>query len=178
MKNKKPLAIFTFGKPLSGKTTLSRKILDRYPGFVYLNSDDARRKLFVAPNVYDSEQNVAAFAELKRVMMESLQEGKGVIYDVTNSIKEERVADVELARKFGAEVVYLDFDISSDVLEERRQNRNCEDGAIIITKEELEGWTHDPLDKDEAQVIKIDGDKLIESEKVLFDFIRECSWPG
>ena len=172
MNQEKPLAIFTFGKPLSGKTTLSMKILDKYPDFIYLNSDDIRKRLFDKPSAYDVEQNKAAFTELKRKMKESLKSGTSIIYDVTNSVKEERAADVGFAEKLGARVVYLNFDISNEILEERRKQRNKKDGAITVTKEQLENWIYDSLSEDEAEIIKIDGDNLVKSEKDLFDFLK------
>lgn len=80
-KFQQPVMIMMCGLPGCGKTSVAKKISEKY-GYVVYSSDEIRKKLYGDTN--DQNHNTEVFEELHKCIIQDLKAGKNVIYDATN----------------------------------------------------------------------------------------------
>ena len=113
--------ILMVGIPGSGKTTLSKRVVDK--GFHYMNADSIRLELYGDEKTQGDPSEVFSifFARLE----EAMKIGKSIVIDNTNINAKQRKPILERAQQFGYEDVQLWFlDVPLEICLERNRNRD------------------------------------------------------
>jgi predicted kinase len=128
--------ILTRGLPASGKTTFAKKLVAEDPTFVRLNRDDFRQMLF-GKAVLSAKGEQMVTAAQHGAIDNALKSGHNVIVDDTNFFERGVKALLNIARKYGAEVEWVDFtDIDLETLiarDEMRRNGAREKVAQFLS---------------------------------------------
>ncbi len=113
-----PALVAVCGLAGTGKSTIA-KALARHTGFVILNSDVIRKRLFgldptsragtgYGAGIYDPQATERTYDELLAAAEKTLCEGKGAIVDATFKDAAHRPRFVEMARRLGVPVVFVE----------------------------------------------------------------------
>jgi predicted kinase len=118
--NKEPVCelMLTVGIPGSGKTTHTDKL---YPHIKKISPDLERAKLL--GDVNDQSKNDVIFTICERQLINAMKSRTNVIFDATNGTRKRRRRFLDIARRFGARVTILYFDIPLDVALKRNMER-------------------------------------------------------
>jgi predicted kinase len=118
---KKGMLILISGSPLSGKSTVCKKIKDYFKkDSVLLSTDEFRRHMTGSYGDYSREQDV--WAEIVRITLKNLKRKKIVILDATLRQKDLRMKHIDYYKKY--ELYYIAFEqIPFGVLLERNNER-------------------------------------------------------
>jgi predicted kinase len=109
------------GAPGTGKSTLARRILERFPGA--LLQTDAIRKQLVATPRYTSSETRQVFAEAHRRIRHRLDQGELVLFDATNLRETSRTALYHIAEEVGARTVVVVAFAPESVIRARLEQR-------------------------------------------------------
>lgn len=103
--------ILTRGIPGSGKSTFAKDYVTVNPNTVRVSRDDLRRMLFVTPSYEWDQEKLVSLCE-KQMVEDALVSGRDVLIDSMN-LRARYVRDWQnLAKTYGAEMVYKDFPIT------------------------------------------------------------------
>ncbi len=166
----KACLIFTRGLSASGKTTLSRPLLERL-GAIRIRSDIERKRLFglraedsgaaaIGEGIYSAWAGQRTYARLLELAGGVLRAGYPVIVDAAFLDAARRAPFRELARAIGVPWVILDFDASADTLRRRILQRrgDASDADLEVLEHQLA--TRAPLNDDEiAHAMRIDTER-------------------
>lgn len=97
--NEKPNLVMLSGRPASGKTTFSKKMLNQHP-FKILNQDILKTK-----------------TNMKKNLITNLKDNQDIILDATNSKKSNREYFTKIGKKFNANIILIEFTTSHDMAE-------------------------------------------------------------
>ncbi len=167
--------ILTRGLSASGKTTLSRSLLERL-GAIRIRSDVERKRLFglraedsgataIGEGIYSARASRLAYARLLELAGGLLRAGYPVIVDAAFLDAGQRAPFRELAGAVGAPWVILDFDASADTLRRRIQQRrgDASDADLKVLEHQLA--TRAPLhDNEMAHVLRIDTEQPFDAD--------------
>jgi predicted kinase len=122
IKLRKPLLVYLYGMPGSGKSYLARNIADNY-GLAVVSSDKIRSILFENPTYEKSENKL-----VEKIMMDQaeqfLKNGIGVVYDISASRIMQRRSLRELSRKLKMNDLLIWLQIDQDTAYSRSSNRD------------------------------------------------------
>lgn len=122
-------AYITIGAPGCGKSTWATKFVAENPNTVLLCPDTFRAKFGWG----EGDQSVSgkAFAEVKRLMGEALDEGKDVVIDATNMYRKTRRDFINIAHGRGASSHAVVFEATKELLLERNEKRGALGGRNV-----------------------------------------------
>ncbi len=164
----RPILIATMGYPGSGKTHFSEKLAEQ-EGFVHLNADRERLRLFKKPQ-YTKKEHLALSVAMDRVAEELLLQGKSVIYDVNFSRRIHRERVQAIAERANAEYRLVHLVTSEPVALERLKvrGRNTEQDPELYRPIDLQIFHRMKAEVEEPHssepVIKIDGESSFEEQ--------------
>jgi predicted kinase len=127
------LIIFV-GLPGSGKSTLSKKLAEEYPGSIILNRDDARTELAGAKyhdGDPDKKTEIQVTALLKERMIQQLRAGGVAIDDNTNTQPRFLHDLVQLGKDYGASVEIRTVDVPLAEVKRRNRLRGAQGGRLV-----------------------------------------------
>lgn len=171
----RPSLIATMGYPGSGKTYFSEKLAQQ-EGFVHLNADRERLRLFKKPQ-YTKKEHLALSEAMDHIAEELLLQGKSIVYDVNFSrrIHRERVRAIAERAKANYRLVHLVT--SEPIALERLKVRgrdNTQDAELYrpIDLEIFHRMKNQVEEPDMSEpVIKIDGEASFKEQLRQF---RKC----
>ncbi|VUC23497.1 unnamed protein product [Clonostachys rosea] len=162
----RPIVVAMCGVAGSGKSTLSKSIVSKFPTFIRLSIDqiifdahgiygvDYPKELY---REYSSEANKKFIDDLRGLL--SSDEPRDVVLDRSFYAKDDRDDYRKLAEEMGARFVLVFFDINKDKLWQRIQQRAAgdrnADSAFEITSDILDMYVggFESPDEDEISVI-------------------------
>lgn len=117
-KERIPRLLVVFGLMGSGKTSLARA-LSAETGWSVISSDEIRKKIQgISPTarhwepfekgIYSEEMSGKTYREMRRLAEKILKQGQSVILDGSYKRQEERLALLELVRKTGAQIRFVE----------------------------------------------------------------------
>ena len=110
--------IMLVGLPGSGKTTVSKRLVEEY-GAVHISSDQIRFEKGLA-----GDQHAGVFEEMLSQTRQNLKAGKSVIYDATNLHRKYRMALLDNIKKLGVYKVCILFTEPYKVCCDRNKQRS------------------------------------------------------
>lgn len=122
--------IILVGNVGTGKTTWTRKYLKKcnstsYKNFVALDSDSISTMLSGIGRYYWQESRKELYSELKKVILNTcLKSGYSVIIDGIHATRKHRKVYIDIAHKYEADVIIVDFGPGNLGSLERRYNDN------------------------------------------------------
>ena len=153
--SERPCIVLMYGLPGTGKSALARRLAPA-GGFAWLRSDVVRKELVgaaplesrkagPAAGIYDAKWTVRTYAELRARTEALLAQGRRVIVDATFKQDAERLAFVELARRWHVPVRILACETSPEVARHRIETRgpDASDADWTVYKHAAAHW--DPL---------------------------------
>lgn len=157
--------LITRGLPGSGKTHLTRLLLER-AGALRLRSDVERRRLFPsASDRYTPQATEATYRHLARQAADLLAAGCPVIVDAAFSRREQRDALRAVAATEGVPFTLLDCQAPLDVLQARviarkHEGRDASEADLVVLAAALD--RQEPLGADEVdEVLTVDTSRPI-----------------
>jgi predicted kinase len=118
------------GLPGSGKSTYAKRfIMDYAEHIVYLSSDELRAKFGTGEE--DQSVTPQVFNHIKQQVDFLLESGKNVLVDATNINRRNRKDTINIAKKYGAQVIAFVFVLTHDELIARNAQRGSEGGRIV-----------------------------------------------
>jgi predicted kinase len=161
---KKGMLILISGSPLSGKSTICRKMKDHFKkDSVLLSTDEFRRHMTGSYGDYSKEH--AVWAEIVRIALKNLKRKKIVILDATLRQRDLRMKHLEYYKKY--EIYYIAFEqLPFSVLLERNSDRSEKkltesrlkelyDGYQLPTEDELKLYQKSVVINNENSEIKL-----------------------
>jgi predicted kinase len=119
---RKPLLIYLYGMPGSGKSYLARNLSENY-GLAVVSSNKIRSLLFENP-LYDKSENQI----IEKIMLDQaeqfLKNGIGVVYDISASRVMQRRSLRELTRKLKIKDLLIWLQIDQETAYSRSTNRD------------------------------------------------------
>lgn len=113
----------------SGKTTLSKKLINGKDNILYLSSDDLRVELY--GDVNDQEHNGELFQEMNKRAVQAIKDGKDVVYDATNLSRKKRRGILQQLPKYTNKVAHvLVMPIDNVLYQNSKRERVVPEGAI------------------------------------------------
>lgn len=134
----KPTLYILCGLPFSGKSTVAKKLIDRF-GFAYISLDqinaDRGVGLEIEKTPITPQEWKETYAESYRNTEKLLKEGKSVIYDATNFTREQRdkLRAISTTCESQSKVIYVDIPASES---RRRWQTNRESRSRFDVREE------------------------------------------
>ena len=122
-----PYIIAVSGLPGTGKSYLSRKLLERLPA-VLLESDALRKMLFPSPD-YTSTESIHLFAAIHLLLGRLLGAGIPVILDATNLSERNREYLYSIAEHNGTRLILVQVEAPPEVVKQRLQLRRTQTGS-------------------------------------------------
>ena len=110
------------GPPGSGKTTFKNKILSAHPDLVYISPDEVRGEVNGDEN--DQSNSSKVFAIVYQRLIQSLSEGKNVIYDATNCRSNYRRKIISVVKDYANSIYGIIFDTPLAVCLARNNDRD------------------------------------------------------
>lgn len=121
------------GIPATGKSTIARGLADAL-GIEVLRSDVIRKRLFgleaetpaataFQRGIYTEKASRATYAEMRRLVAETVDRDRSVILDATFSHREDRMAALRLARDRGITVRFIHCEAPERVVKDRLERR-------------------------------------------------------
>ncbi|OGY25542.1 MAG: hypothetical protein A2Z11_03905 [Candidatus Woykebacteria bacterium RBG_16_43_9] len=135
---KKPLAVVLVGIPASGKSTLTRKLGEKFPLTVFGEEDLTS---FLAPRATMlSRDSVEVFQLATRTVEHLIKKGKPNIYDANIKTREQRELIKKIVEDSGGSFLLIYLNCPKETCYQRLQKHNLE-----VTRGEAKGFI---LDKD------------------------------
>lgn len=142
-----PRLIVVFGLMGSGKTSLARA-LSAETGWSVISTDEIRKTLRgISPTarrwepfgkgIYSEEMSGKTYREMRRLAEKILKQGRSVILDGSYKRQEERLALLELARKTGARISFVECRAPLKTIRLRLDQRGREVRAVSDGRWEL-----------------------------------------
>ena len=128
MKNKLTVWLLC-GAPGSGKSTYGKALMNKLPNTERVCPDEFRAKFGTGED--DQSVSKQAFDASFKAEEEYLKEGKSVIIDATNTHRKGRKSFIDIARKYGANVNALVFNVDKQTLITRNKKRGDEGGRNV-----------------------------------------------
>jgi len=120
--------IMSIGIPGSGKTTVMKKIAERF-SFEYIAPDGIRLEKWGAENDHSDDKEIWIIARAR--VVEAIQVGKTVVFDSTFSTVKRRAHFIAFARSCGIEIIEgLYFEIPLEHVLRRNENRGTKGGKL------------------------------------------------
>lgn len=134
----KPLSVVMIGIPSSGKSTLAKKLADKFPFTVFSEEDITS---FLAPRATFLKRNSAEVFQLAVKTMERLiRNGKANIYDANIKTKQQRDLIRTIVEKSGGTWLLIYLDCPKEDCYQRLQKHN-----LAVNRGEAKGFI---LDRD------------------------------
>lgn len=160
------------GIPGCGKSTYAQAMAESY-GYVWISSDKIREELYGSEEIQGNPKDV--FAKMYERTIDSLNEGKYVIYDATNIKRKDRMNLLAVIKKSVKRKIYLKcsyFAVDPAICKERNSKRERVVPEEVIDKMlksfEVpvfnEGWDYisNCADHDEAYVYDVERARAFE----------------
>jgi predicted kinase len=112
-----PVLIIVSGLPGTGKSYLSRKLMEKIPACVI--ETDAIRKILWDKPVYDAVESVFLFKVCHEFIYNLLQNGISVIFDATNLSEYHREKLYNIGEKTNAKIIVVAVTAPEDVIKQR-----------------------------------------------------------
>jgi len=157
----RPTLIIMQGASASGKSTISKRLLDRL-GAIRIRSDVERKRLFkLEPTRADAGEPVSGvyspgatrktYQKLEQLAGAIIEDGYSVIVDAAFLTREQRVDFESLARDLMVPYIIVEIRAPAEVLRQRivERERGVSDADIRILEHQLQNW--EPLDNDEQR---------------------------
>ena len=131
-------AVIGIGVPGSGKTTYLKPLAKR-EGLAYLSADDIRAEVNGDPG--DQSNHLVVMRLLHERLLQNLQQGKGLVIDMTNSRQQDRRKAVIFCRQHGAtDVVAYWFNTPLSLAKQRNRERTrvVPDRAVEVMANRLQ----------------------------------------
>ena len=122
IRTNKPVLIFLYGLPGSGKTHFSSNLTEVLDS-AHVHGDRIRNELFEEPR-YDEQEDGIVSHLMDYMTEEFLRAGISVVYDANMSRKNDRHAMREMARKKNAKTLLIWFQIDPDASYSRIKSRD------------------------------------------------------
>lgn len=134
----KPVGVVMVGIPASGKTTLTKKLADKFPLTVV---SEENMTSFLSPRATLLERNSVGVFQLATKTIEFLiRKGKASIYDANIKTREQRALLKKVIEEWGGTYLLVYLDCPKETCYQRLQKHNLE-----VTRGESKGFI---LDKD------------------------------
>jgi predicted kinase len=117
----RPSLIIVSGLPGTGKSYLSRKLVERIPACIV--ETDAIRKLLWEKPVYNIEESAFLFKVCHELIRDLLQQGITVIFDATNITEYHRERLYNIGEKTNAKIVVVATRVPEKVVKQRLDAR-------------------------------------------------------
>jgi predicted kinase len=117
----KPFLIVLSGLPGTGKSHISRKLVERLP-CVIVSSDTMRKVLFPRP-AYDAVENQRLFAALHILIEDLLSKNIAILLDATNLVERHRERLYCITDRLRLKMIILRVEAPPEVVQERLQAR-------------------------------------------------------
>jgi len=173
-----PIIIITRGMSASGKSTITKELLEKTDA-IRIRSDIERKRLFniqsdhdshaeVEHGIYTHEATNKTYVKLLELTDSIIDAGLSVIVDATFSSIEQCKLFKELATKKQAHFIILEFFASDETLKQRIRGRknDVSDADLTILENQIKNWQ--PLEQDEkTHSILINTEKSFDIKKLL-----------
>lgn len=120
------------GVPGSGKTTYRENLLKQFPGTKVCSLDDKRQELL--GDVNDQSANSEMYRICCQELRAAMQKRQSTIWDATAASKAHRKNIIDIARKHGALVGCIYFDLPLQTILERNANREKKVPESVVTE--------------------------------------------
>lgn len=142
-----PALIVVCGRSGTGKSTIARMLRER-SGFAVINSDGVRKKIAgVAADVhahaaygegiYSARATRATYDTMLREAESTLTAGRGAILDATYKDRTERRSVLELARRIGITLLFVECRADKDEVLRRLKERESRKGEVSDATAEI-----------------------------------------
>ena len=125
--------VMTVGVSGSGKSSICKEIVEKYPEYLWLSSDDIRGSVF--NDVNDQAHNNQVFDIMQQRTKQALTSNRSVLYDATNLSEKYRLAILSIVKKCGARAICLIMATPIEVCIERDAHRDRSVGKDVIWKQ-------------------------------------------
>ncbi|MFK5913652.1 MAG: AAA family ATPase [Woeseiaceae bacterium] len=176
-----PCLLINHGLSGSGKSTITRILLEKFPA-IQVRSDVERKRLFkvsennkstaaIEKGIYTTDATQQTYTRLLDIAQCLLSAGYSVVIDATNLKFQQRQPFIELAKLNHVPYFILTYKASEKTLRNRVIQRSQEgddvsDATLNILQHQIE--TYAPLAEEEKPfTIEIDTDKNIDVEKII-----------
>jgi len=163
--SRKPQFFITHGYSGSGKSRVSRTLMQEYPA-IRIRSDVERKRLFgmagnqrdkqgIQQGIYGSAISLKTYELLTKLALDVVNFGYSVIVDAAFLKKDQRQKFIELAAENQMGLVILSCDASVETIKQRlikrqKKNKDVSDADIRVFEHQLEN--SDPLSKEERSI--------------------------
>lgn len=180
-----PKLIIMRGLSASGKSTVSKKLLDRL-GAIRIRSDVERKRLFniavsehtsgeMNTGIYSASASQQTYGKLRELAEQVISAGYSVIVDAAFLKYEQREPFQELARKLNVCYVIVEVTASVEVLQQRITERtnDVSDADLSVLKHQLSNWQalHD---NEVGNSVTVDTEAAIDADKLVDLVIQHC----
>ena len=183
-----PLMIVMRGASASGKSTVSRLLLDETDA-IRIRSDVERKRLYRVPRVadkhsdvrssainegiYSAQASVETYRRLIECALSVLSAGYSAIIDAAFLKSEQRLPFQQLAEQLGAGYIILEVTASAEVLRQRiaARKNDVSDADLDVLNYQLENWQ--PLSADEREhAIQLNTEEAIDVSSIISRLTR------
>lgn len=109
------------GAPGSGKSTYRESLLKQFPDVKVISMDDKRKEL--TGDVHNQTMNSEIFSICSQELLQAMRKKQSAIWDATSASKKHRKVVIDIARRYGALVGIIFFDLPLETLIERNAGR-------------------------------------------------------
>lgn len=173
-----PKLIIMRGLSASGKSTVSKKILDTL-GAIRIRSDVERKRLFnvssnenasrsIDTGVYSTTASQQTYEKLLELAEQVISVGYNVVVDAAFLKHEQREPFQKLARHLKVSYVILEITAPAEILQQRivERKNDVSDADLAVLKHQLSNWQ--TLQKNEiANVISVSTEGALDVEKLI-----------
>lgn len=133
-----PLVVIVCGLLGTGKTTLSKRILQHTSKFIRFNTDETRKLL--GKTTFDRKDTPEVNAYMYTKARDLLNQKKSVLFDSTYKLQEAREKIYNLAKEFSVPVILIECISSDDTTIRRLTARPGRDGKIYDSTNKEEDY--------------------------------------
>lgn len=122
----------------SGKSTIAESLFKTLhiegKECTLIQTDEIRKK--ICGNAEDQSKNYQVFQTAHREIETGLSNGFDIIFDATNLTSRDRLAPIQLGRKYGAKIIAIVVNTPLAVSLERNKNRTRKVPSEVILKQQ------------------------------------------